>query len=62
MFIRHEVPAELVDDQTSPIDLYGYTRSYYSYKDGFSAMPLVWGNDYPLVEDADGGRVMLLGA
>lgn len=61
-FIRSQVEPEIVDDLESPVDLYGHTRRVSAYKPGFNAQPLVWGNDYPGVEDIDGGRVNLIGA
>lgn len=61
-FIRHQVEPEVVDDLDSPVGLYGHTRQVRAYKPGFSGMPLVWGDSYPAIEDADGGRVQLIGA
>lgn len=61
-FIRTQVEPEVKDDETSLLDLYGHTKTIYSYKSGFSGMPLVWGDHWPFTVDEDGGRVMLLGA
>ena len=61
-FIRSQVEPEVKDDETSAVDCYGHTRQVWCYKPGFSGIPLLWGNQYPRVEDIDGGRVQLIGA
>lgn len=61
-FIRSQVEPEIVDDINSTVDLYGHTRRVSAYKPGFCAQPLVWGDQYPGIDDIDGGRVQLIGA
>lgn len=62
LFIRYQVEPEVKNDPTSTPTIYGFSRRYSAYLPEFSGMPQYHGNEYPPVEDIDGGRVNMIGA
>lgn len=61
LFIRWQVEPEVKPDTSSTVTLYGYSRSWFAYKEDFSGMPLVIPGDV-YGEDLAGGRVNMIGA